>query len=112
MIVSADAYNRSELRTVTVVVLTTTTQLAALPGNVTVPAGIDVVDADSVVNVTRIATVDRRALEGRIGALPDWLMAHVDASLGALLRSHLSGSRDPPTTAPPFARRGHPAERG
>ena len=56
MIVSADAYNRSELRTVTVVVLTTTTQLAALPGSGTVPVGIDVVDADSVVNVTQIAT--------------------------------------------------------
>ena len=85
VIVSADAYNRSELRTVTVVVLTANTQLAALPGNVTVPVGIDVVDADSVVNVTQIATMDRRALEGRIVALPDWLMAHVDAGFGRAL---------------------------
>ena len=42
-------------------------------------------EADSVVNVTQIATVDRRALEDRIGALPDWLMAHVDAGLGRAL---------------------------
>src|SRR5262245_28225616 len=33
LVVSADAYNRSSLRTVTVVVLTTNVQLAALPGN-------------------------------------------------------------------------------
>ena len=85
VIVSADAYNRSELRTVTVAVLTTNTQLAALPGNVSVPGDIDAVEADSVVNVTQIATVDRGALEDRIGALPDWLMAHVDAGLGRAL---------------------------
>ena len=85
VIISADSYNRSELRTVTVAVLTTNTQLAALPGNVSVPADIEAVNADSVVNVTQIATVDRRALEDRIGALPDWLMAHVDAGLGRAL---------------------------
>jgi mRNA interferase MazF len=81
VIISADAYNRSDLHTVTVAVLTTNLQLAALPGNVAVPAGVDAVEADSVVNVTQIATVDRRVLEDQIGALPDWLMAHVDAGL-------------------------------
>jgi len=85
VIVSADSYNRSDLRTVTVAVLTTNTQLAALPGNVSVPADIDAVEADSVVNVTQIATVDRRAVEDRVGAMPDWLMAHVDAGLGRAL---------------------------
>lgn len=85
VIISADAYNRSELRTVTVAVLTTDTQLAALPGNVLIAADIEALDADSVVNVTQIATVDRRALTDRIGALPDWLMAHVDAGLGRAL---------------------------
>jgi len=85
VIISADAYNRSELRTVTVAVLTTNTQFAALPGNVSVPADVVAVEAESVVNVTQIATVDRHALEDRIGALPDWLMAHVDAGLGRAL---------------------------
>jgi mRNA interferase MazF len=85
VIISADTYNRSALRTVTVAVLTTNTQLAALPGNVSVPADVDAVDADSVVNVTQIATVDRGALEDCIGALPDWLMAHVDTGLGRAL---------------------------
>ena len=81
VIISADSYNRSDLRTVTVAALTTNMQLAALPGNVAVPADIDGVEAGSVVNVTQIATVDRRALEDHVGALPDWLMAQVDAGL-------------------------------
>jgi mRNA interferase MazF len=90
LIVSADPYNRSELRTVTVAVITTNAQLAALPGNVAVPAEATDLPADSVVNVTQIATVDRRALEERIGTLPDWLTAQVDAGLGrALALAHL-----------------------
>ncbi len=81
LVISADAYNRSALRTVTVAVLTTNQQLAALPGNVTIGAGTDGVELDSVVNVTQIATVDRGALEDRIAVLPDWQMAQVDAGI-------------------------------
>ncbi len=85
VVISADSYNRSELRTVTVAVFTTNAQLAALPGNVAVPAEVSGTDADSVVNVTQIATIDRRALEDRAGALPDWLMAQIDAGLARAL---------------------------
>jgi mRNA interferase MazF len=81
LVVSADQYNRSNLRTVTVTVLTSNAQLVALPGNVAVPADVAGLKADSVVNVTQIATIDRGALEERISALPDWLMAQVDAGL-------------------------------
>jgi mRNA interferase MazF len=85
LVISADSYNRSSLRTVTVVVLTTTTQLAALPGNVAVPADVSGLPQDSVVNVTQVATIDRVALEERIGALPDWLLAQVDAGIARAL---------------------------
>jgi len=81
LIISADQYNRSDLRTVTVTVLTTNVKLAALPGNVAVPTEIMGLGVDSVVNVTQIATIDRAALEDRVGALPDWLLAQVDAGL-------------------------------
>lgn len=81
LVVSADQYNRSNLRTVTVVVLTTTTQLVALPGNVAVPADLAGLPHDSVVNVTQVATIDRGTLEERIGELPDWLLAQVDGGL-------------------------------
>jgi mRNA interferase MazF len=81
LVISADAYNRSRLRTVTVAVLTTNARLAALPGNVAVPAGTASLERDSVVNVTRTATIDRAALDGRIGALPEWLVGQVDDGL-------------------------------
>lgn len=85
LIVSADSYNRSRLRTVTVAVLTTNMRLAALPGNVTVPADVSGLDADSIVNVTQLATVDRDVLEERVAELPDWLVAHVDVGLSQAL---------------------------
>jgi len=81
LIISADPYNRSNLRTVTVTVLTTNVKLGALPGNVAIPADIAGLNADSVVNVTQIATIDRAALGERIGTLPDWLTVQVDAGL-------------------------------
>lgn len=85
LIVGADHYNRSRLRTATVAILTTTTQLAGVPGNVIVPADVSGLPEDSVLNVTQIATVDRDALEERISALPDWLIAQVDAGLARAL---------------------------
>jgi mRNA interferase MazF len=81
LIVSADQYNRSQLRTVTVVVLTSNNRLAALPGNAAVSREVSGLDEESVLNVTQIATIDRAALEQRLGELPDWLMAQIDAGL-------------------------------
>jgi len=78
LIISADQDNRSDLRTVTVVVMTTNNQRAALPGNVTVAADLAGLEVESVVNVT---TIDRVAPRGSLGALPDWLMALVDTGL-------------------------------
>ena len=85
VVISADSYNRSALRTVTVAALTTNAQLAALPGNVAVPIDLGLLETDSVVNVTQIATVDRGAVEERIGALPEWLMTQIDAGLARAL---------------------------
>lgn len=70
--------------------VTTNAQLAGLPGNVAIPAGVAGLEADSVLNVTQIATVDRGALEERIGAVPDWLMAQIDTGLArGLALAHL-----------------------
>ena len=85
LIISADPYNRSNLRTLTVAVLTTNLRLAALPGNVTVPADIGALNTDSVVDVTQVATIDRAAFEERVAALPDWLMAQIDSGLARAL---------------------------
>jgi mRNA interferase MazF len=85
LIISANQYNRSRLQTVTVAIITTTQQLAGLPGNVIVPADVSGLTEDSVLNVTQIATVDRGALEVKIGAVPDWLLAQIDAGVARAL---------------------------
>jgi mRNA interferase MazF len=82
LVVSNDRFNASMLRTVTVVVLTTNRRLAAVPGNVTVPASASGLPEESVANVTQIATVDRGTLESDpVGQLPTWLMSKVDDGL-------------------------------
>lgn len=81
LIISADQYNRSRLQTVTVAIITTTRKLAELPGNVIIPADVSGLTEDSVLNVTQIATIDRGALEEKIGAVSDWLLAQIDAGL-------------------------------
>ena len=58
LIISADRYNRSRLKTVTVAVFTGNARLAAMPGNVAVSTEFAELDTDSVVNVTQLATID------------------------------------------------------
>jgi mRNA interferase MazF len=85
VVVSADGYNASRLQTVIVVVLTRTRRLAALPGNVTIPADASRLPDDSVANVTQLATVDREALETRTALLPQWLLDQLDDGLRRVL---------------------------
>lgn len=81
LVVSGDRYNASRLATVAVVVLTSTMGLAALPGNVAVPADVSALPKDSVVNVTQLATIDRAQLEELVGVLPSWLLEQIDDGL-------------------------------
>ena len=81
LIISADQYNRSRLKTVTVAVLTGNARLAALPGNVAVSTDFAELQTDSVVNVTQLATIERETLDEHVATLPNWLMTQVDAGL-------------------------------
>lgn len=81
LVISGDRYNASRLGTVVVAAMTTNPRHAAFPGNVAIPAELSGLDETSVVNVTQLATVDRRVLEARLGALPTWVMSQVDDGL-------------------------------
>jgi mRNA interferase MazF len=81
LVVGDDRYNRSRLKTVTVVVLTSTARLASLPGNVSISAEVSGLDRDSVANVTQVVTVDREVLEERVGALPQWVLSQIEDGL-------------------------------
>jgi mRNA interferase MazF len=71
VVISADSFNRSEIRTVLVAAITSSIRLARRPGNVILPAGVVGLARDSVVNVSQLATVDKDGLiecRGRLGA--------------------------------------------
>ncbi len=67
LIVQADAFNRSRLRTVLCVVLTSNTRLLDAPGNVLLPAASSGLPKDSVANVTQIVALDEDYLSERTG---------------------------------------------
>jgi len=81
LVVQSDPYNASQLTTVLAVVLTSNTALAAMPGNVFVPAVAAGLPRDSVVNVTAMITLDKDDLEDAVGSVPAPLMREVDHGL-------------------------------
>lgn len=74
MVVQADPYNDSRLNTTLAAVITSDTGLAAMPGNVFVPAIASGLPGDSVVNVTALITVGKTDLEPAVGQLPASLL--------------------------------------
>lgn len=81
LVVSADAFNRSAIKTVTVVALTSNLRLAAAPGNVSLAVGTAGLDRDSVANVSQVVTLNKRDLNERLGKLDRLKMGQVDAGL-------------------------------
>jgi len=73
LIVQDDTFNRSRLRTVIAVVLTTRMRLLDAPGNVLLPASATELPRDSVANMSQVITIDRDFLlepAGRIRGEP------------------------------------------
>ncbi|MYA59503.1 MAG: type II toxin-antitoxin system PemK/MazF family toxin [Chloroflexi bacterium] len=85
LIVQAEAFNRSRLRTVLGLALTTNLRLAAAPGNVLLSASDSGLPRPSVVNVTQLMTVDRAFLSEYVGRVPPRLMARIDDGLRLVL---------------------------
>lgn len=81
----ADSFNESRLATVLAVVITSNTALAAMPGNVFLPAAATGLPQDSVVDVTAVVTLNKSNLDGQVGYLPDSLMHEVDRGLRRVL---------------------------
>jgi mRNA interferase MazF len=85
LVVQADPFNASRLATTLVAVVTANTALAAMPGNVFLPATATGLSRDSAVNVTALVTVDKGDLDDLIGQVPDYLMQDVDRGLRQVL---------------------------
>jgi mRNA interferase MazF len=85
LVVQSDAFNRSRLRTVVGVVLTSNLRLVEAPGNVLVPAKTAGLPKDSVVNVSQIITVDRDFLAEPAGRIRGQLLKDVENGLRLVL---------------------------
>lgn len=81
LVVSADAYNQSRIRTVLALTLTSNLHLGLGPGNVTLEEGDGGLERASVVNVTQVVTLDKDRLTERVGRLDPAAMELVDAGL-------------------------------
>ena len=85
LVVQSDAFNRSRLRTVVAVILTSNLRLVEAPGNVLVPAKTSGLPKDSVVNVSQIITVDRDFLSQPAGRIRGQLLKDVENGLRLVL---------------------------
>src|SRR5207247_5980016 len=81
LVVQDDAFNRSRLRTVIAVVLTSNLRLVEAPGNVLIPAKIAGLPKDSVANVSQVITVDRDFLTESAGRIRGQALKDVERGL-------------------------------
>ncbi|MGH7772010.1 MAG: type II toxin-antitoxin system PemK/MazF family toxin [Candidatus Binatia bacterium] len=86
VVVQGDALNRSGIRTVVCVPLTSNLRWAEAPGNVLLPARATGLPKDSVANVSQIVTLDRTLLSHEVGMLSkrqlDLILGGIDIILG------------------------------
>ena len=73
--VFGEAFNRSRLRTILGVILTSNTRLVDAPGNDLLPAANTGLPKDSVANVTQIVTLDESYFSDRLGQVSRKLTA-------------------------------------
>ena len=85
IIVQADGFNESLIRTTLAVILTTNLRLANAPGNVLLRSHQTGLSKDSVAKISQVATVDRRFLTERIGQLHISLLQRIDEGLRLVL---------------------------
>lgn len=85
VVVQSDAFNRSRLRTVIAVVLTTNLRLVEAPGNVLIPVKASGLPKDSVANVSQLITLDRDFLLERAGRLRGQLLKDLESGLRLVL---------------------------
>jgi mRNA interferase MazF len=85
LIVQSDDFNRSRIRTVIAVVLTTNLRLAGAPGNVPVSKEDTALSRDSVANVSQIITLDKTFLTERVSRVSDRTMMSVEEGLRMVL---------------------------
>jgi len=85
LIVQADAFTKSEIRTVLVVILASNLRLSNAPGNVSLSRKTTGLSKTSVANVSQIVTLDKSFVRERVGKLSAPELRRIDAGLSLVL---------------------------
>jgi mRNA interferase MazF len=85
LVVQDDAFNRSRIRTVLAVALSSNLRLIDAPGNVLIPARSSGLPKDSVANVSQIITVDKDFLAEPAGRIRGEVLKDVESGLRLVL---------------------------
>jgi mRNA interferase MazF len=85
LIVQSDTFNRSRIRTVIGVVVTSNLRLLDAPGNVLLPGKATGLPRDSVANVSQLLTLDRDFLTERVGRIRGGLLSDIESGLRLVL---------------------------
>jgi mRNA interferase MazF len=85
LIVSDDGFNRSEIKTILAVIITSNLELAKAPGNVYLGRHQTGLPKDSVANVSQVATLDKGFLTERVGVLEREVIEMIDEGLRMVL---------------------------
>jgi len=85
LLVQADAFTQSRIATVIAVVITSNLRIATAPGNVLLRAAESSLPKDSVINVSQIITLDKQALDERIGHVTATTLTEVEDGIRLVL---------------------------
>ena len=86
VIVQNDAFNRSNINTTVVCMLTSNVKFASSPGNVLLRKGDGNLSKASVVNVSQITKINKSDLMQKIGKLPKAKLEEIIDGIGRLLK--------------------------
>jgi mRNA interferase MazF len=85
VVVQSDSFNRSSLKTVVCVALTSKLGWADAPGNVQLTSRMTGLPRDSVANVTQLVTLDKGTLVDRVGTIPEPKLDLILEGIGIVL---------------------------
>jgi mRNA interferase MazF len=86
LIIQADEFNQSTIRTVICAGITSNLNLASAPGNVHVSARSSGLPKPSVVNISQLVSIDRARLTQRVRSLDTESMSQVEDGLRLILK--------------------------
>jgi mRNA interferase MazF len=85
LLIQADAFTQSRIATIIAVSITSNLRIATAPGNVLLRATESGLPKDSVINVSQMITLDKQALDERVGHVTAATLTDVEDGIRLVL---------------------------